>query len=100
MTLKKQYQKALEEGRIIIVGCKYSAKNGWVGFKVYEIYKNELVPIIEKEASYWNEKNGIYKCGAWGTDRRLEVILSIGYTLGLKFNEIKQNYKWLQDYFS
>ncbi len=96
MTLKKQYQKALEERRIVIVGVKYT-KAGWTGFRVYEIHKNTLVPVIEEKASYWKDKKHFYECRAWGTDHRLEVILSIGYTLGLKFNEIRQNYQWLQD---
>lgn len=92
---KLQYKKALEQGKIIIIGCKFTA-NGWTGFKVFRVNKNQIEPVIIKTA-YWSEKGGYYKCNAWGTDRRLEIILSIGYQLGLKFNEIRQNYKWLQN---
>ena len=53
-------------------------------------------PIVVTESAYYNDKDTNYKCVAWGTDRRLEIILSIGYALGLEFDEIKQNYKWVQ----
>jgi len=98
---KKDYQKALEKGEVVIVGNRYSQKNGWVGFNVYLIQKNQMIRIRPddslKALAYWDKKRGSFYCGAWGTDRRLEVILSIGYVLGLKFSEIRQNYRWLQD---
>jgi hypothetical protein len=101
---KNQFKKALERGSIVIVGVKYT-KMGWTGFKVYEIKGNRMEridPYTSKNLAsvgYWNEKGGYYKCNAWGTDRRLEIIINIGYTLGLKFSEIRQNYQWLQDTF-
>ncbi len=98
---KETYKKALQDGRVIIVGCKYSQKNGWTGFKVYLVTKKGTLERIDgsdiKGVGYWNEKGGYFKCGAWGTDRRLEIILSIGYALGLQFKDIRQNYQWLQD---
>lgn len=97
---KQQYKEALKCGRIIIIGCKYT-KNGWIGFKVYWIRNHGKLDRIDgtniKNVGYWNEKEGYWKCGAIGTDRRLEIILSIGYALGLEFGDIRQNYQWLQD---
>lgn len=95
----KQYKKALEDRKVFIVGTKFT-KSGWTQFRVYRIYNNQPQRIIVKDASYWNEKAHAYKCVAWGTDRRLEVILSIGYSLGLKFSDIRQNYHWFQDNFN
>lgn len=92
---KEQYKQALEDGRILIVGTRFT-KNGWVEFKAYEIVDNKLCPIMIEKSAYWNKNNYNYRCLAWGTDRRLEIILSIGYNLGLTFHEIKQNYRWIQ----
>lgn len=91
---KTQYKNALKTGRILIIGTKYTT-NGWTSFRVFLIKDNNLIP-IQVKAPYWNEKDWCYKCTAWGTDRRLEIILSIGYELGLKFHEIRQNYHWKQ----
>lgn len=101
-TFAQHYKEQLEKGNIFIVfivGTKYT-KNGWTEFKVYELrHKKGIIyhfPINCGKSPYWNEKKFLYKCTAWGTDRRLEIILSIGYSAGLSFAEIKQNYKWFQ----
>lgn len=92
MITKDEYKKALEEKRILIHGCKYT-RNGYTEFSVYEIKDNKLFDIDVPTASY-HAKNcfNLYKCSAWGTSRTLEIILAIGYELGLRFDEIKQNY--------
>lgn len=97
---KQEFKRALEDRKVLIVGTKYTT-NGWTEFRVYIIEKSKagLTPfkqVLVEDAPYFNKKNWSYKCVAWGTDRRLEVILGIGYTLGLKFHEIRQTYEWLQ----
>lgn len=92
---KQQYKKALQERRIMIVGTKMT-RNGWTEFDVYELLKRpnkygSRMERVEVDCAYSME-NGGYKCVAWGTSRTLEIILSIGYKLGLDFNEIRQNY--------
>lgn len=90
---KGEYKKALEAGKIYITGSKYTS-NGWTQFKVWRLFKNKLIPIWVN-CPYANEKNWDYRCVAFGTNRQLEIILSIGYELGLEFNEITQNYRLL-----
>ena len=91
---KKQFKTALEKRRIYIVGCKYTS-NGWTGFNIYQLKNNSLIPVIVEKCPYYKTSKGYYHCSTWGTNRGLEIILEIGYTLGLKFEEIKQNYLWL-----
>lgn len=101
LTLKTKFKRALERGDLLIVGTNCT-RNGWTKFRVFIPEKRTnrpgfvLVPVQVPEAAYWSERLYSYKCTAWGTDRRLEVILKIGYALGLSFDEIKQNYKWVQ----
>jgi len=86
---KDGFKKALEERRIVIIGAKWSPKNYWVGFRVFEIRNNELLE-LRGLGNLWNDKKGCYY-STWETSRPVEVILSIGSFLGLKFHEIKQN---------
>ncbi len=89
----KEFKKALEKYQIFVVGVQWT-KNGWTGFRVYHNNGGAMLQITEK-CQYWNEKKGFYQCRAWGTDRTLEIILSIGYALGLKFDEIRQSHRFL-----
>lgn len=92
---KNQYKKALEQRKIFVVGVQFTS-NGWTGFKVYWNKKVAImIPVIVEESPYWSATKGFYKCNAWGIDRTLEVILSIGYELGLEFNDIKQRHEFL-----
>lgn len=93
---KNEYKKALKEGRIFVSGCSYT-KNGWTGFRVWlwDKKNKNLKQVIVKNSPHWRETKGFYHCTGWGTDRTLRVILSIGYALSLKFDEIEQNYHWL-----
>jgi hypothetical protein len=95
MITKEQYKKALEEYRILVSGTKYT-RNGWTGFRVFEIRENKLIE-INLDCSYKSKKDWGYSCSAWGTNRILEIILAIGYKLGLEFNEIKQNWAWVSE---
>lgn len=85
----------LPDNKIIITGNTYT-RNGWTGFNVYlydstnpNWWRCRLIELCP----YWNKSRGEYKSNAWGTDRTLEVYLSIGYSLGLNFQEIKQSQK-------
>jgi len=88
---KEDFKKALEESRVIVVGVKYSQRNKWVGYRVFVIENNELYELREI-SKLWDDSKGCYYCSTWGTSRPLEVILSIAKTLGLKYEEIKQNF--------
>lgn len=94
MITKTQYKWALEARKIYIIGTKFT-RNGWTEFKVYRLAHNQLEPVIVEKSPYWSKTAYAYKCTAWGTSRVLEIILSIGYTLGLEFNEIHQRYNEL-----
>jgi len=82
-----EYKKTHQERRIFVAGAKYT-KIGWTGFRVYILKDNTLKEVIVKDSPYWNQKDFMYKCGAIGTNRVLEITLSIGYALGLKFEDI------------
>lgn len=88
----RKYRQALRTGKINVVGVS-STRNGWVGFRLFT--QDDSTQIVVKQSAYWSKSKGFYHCVAWGTDRRLEVVLSVGYTLGLQFNEISQQYRWL-----
>ena len=96
---KNQFKKALEKGNVYVVPSKYT-RNGWTEYRIYRmahnkvIGKTDLLPVIVSDSQYHKEGN-IYKCVAWGTNRVLEIILSIGEVLGLSFHEIAQNYQML-----
>ena len=85
---KEEYQKATQQRRIVFAGRKYT-KDGWTHFMPYivPLHGNEdgteLKLVIVEESSYWNKKTHDYQCNAWGSNRVLEVFLSIGYALGL-----------------
>lgn len=95
MITKEQYKKALEENRIVVSGTKYTS-NGWTGFRVFEIKGNKLNEILI-DCDYKSKKDWGYSCSGFGTNRILEIIIAIGYKLGLEFNEIKQNWQWVSE---
>lgn len=43
----------------------------------------------------WSLPFFFFRCNAIWTSRPLEIVLAIGYALGLKFSEIKQNFQVL-----
>ena len=92
-TTKEEFKQALDERRVIVTTAK-ETKNGITGYNVY-IYKPEVkyyqYIFLHGMGPYWSEKKGYYHIVAWGTSRINEIILSIGYHLGLKFHEINQN---------
>ena len=85
---KEAYKKAIDERRIVVTGARHTSANGWTAFRVYEVRDNKLYPIVCTESPYWSEKYRYYRCTAWGTNRVLEIFLSIGYVLKLNFHEM------------
>jgi hypothetical protein len=90
---KDDFKKALDEKRVIITGALLT-RNGWTGYNVYIINQpggNFPFTMLSGMSPYWSEKKRFYHIVAWGTNRTLEIILSIGENLGLSFGEIKQS---------
>lgn len=94
MITKQQYKKALENRKIDIVGIKCT-RNGWTEFRVYRQTPHGHEEVRVETSPYWSKTKQAYWCTAWGTSRTLEIILSIGYELGLDFSEIRQRYNEL-----
>lgn len=92
---KEIYKKALEEGRVYMSANNHTRS----GITQYNLYILNPTPDITGmvqvcgHSNYWSDAKQVYWVCAWGTSRPLEVILSVGYKLGLKFEEIRQ--KWI-----
>jgi len=65
-------------------------KNGITGYNLY-IQEGETIIRLFQGSNYWSNKKECYHCTAWGTSRALEIYLSIGRNLGLKFKDLKQS---------
>jgi len=89
---KEQFKQALDEGRVIITG-EMKTRNGWTGFNVYilELGSDRPWYRLLNIGPYWSEARRLHHCTAGGTSRALEIILGIGYRLGLKFDEMPQS---------
>jgi len=86
---KEIFKKALEEKRVFTT-TKIKTQKGITGYNLYLIKKNLDILWICGYSAYWSDNRECYHITACGTNRPLEIILSIGYNLGLKFHEIKQ----------
>ena len=84
---KAEFLSAVKEGRIVAVGTHWT-RNGWTGFRFFELRDNSLMQLFVENASYYSKTQHLYRCTAWGTNRVLEVFLAIGYALGCDFNEM------------
>ncbi|MDZ4246786.1 MAG: hypothetical protein U1D67_06690 [Dehalococcoidia bacterium] len=94
---KEVYQAALEEGRVYITG-QNSGRNGVTMYKLYINKPTSDSPGLAQVrgiGNYWSQKKNCYWVTAWGTSRELEIILNVGYALGLQFHDIKQNWRSL-----
>jgi len=92
---KTRFKNALESNRVFMTS-EMQTRNGVTGYNVY--IKDAKGPTMRQllgHSSYWSDTKRCYHCTAWGTSRPLEIILSIGYELGLKFNQIKQSWTFL-----
>jgi hypothetical protein len=65
-------------------------KNGITGFNFYLLNEDGTIRRVIG-GSAWNEKKGYYHKTALGTDRKLEILFSIAYDLGLNFHDVEQN---------
>lgn len=90
---KTIYKNALKEGRVYLTVASQTS-NGTTGYNLYILdKKTRYMKYVCGHSCYWSNTKGYYHVVAWGTSRPLEVILSVGYNLGLKFEEIRQNYR-------
>ena len=89
---KTKYKNALKAGRVYLTSAM-ETKNGVTGYNLYvKNPKDKSMMLVCGHSPYWSDKKRCYHVVAWGTSRPLEVILSVGHSLGLKFSDIKQNY--------
>ena len=96
MITKTKFKNALESGRVYLSTEIQNSRNGITGYNVYvRDAKTGVMSKITGHSPYWSEKKWCYHCVAWGTSRPLEIILSIGYELGLDFHDIKQRWNYL-----
>ena len=90
---KTIYKNALKKGNVYL-STAMQTRNGITGYNVYIKRPGEMRQVFG-HSDYWSENKRCYHCTAWGTSRPLEIVLSIGYKLGLKFHDIKQNWNFL-----
>ena len=92
---KTLYKNALKSGRVFMTTAK-TTRNGVTGYNLYiKNAKNNQMRYICGHSPYWSDKKEYYHVTCWGASRPLEIILSIGHSLGLKFSEIKQNWNYM-----
>jgi hypothetical protein len=65
-------------------------KNGVTGWNFYLLNEDGTIKKV-MGGTAWNEKKGYYHETAYGTDRKLEILLSVAYDLGLNFHDVEQN---------
>ena len=92
---KTKYKNALKSGRVFMTTAM-QGRNGVTGYNLYiKDAKGSTMRLLCGHSSYWSDKRRCYHCCAWGTSRPLEIILSVGYKLGLGFHEIEQNWNYM-----
>lgn len=90
---KEVYKKALENGNVVMTAANHG-RNGITQYNLYISTPDGLCS-VRGHSSYWSKAKQCYWVTCWGTSRPLEIILSVGYSLGLDFHEIKQNWRFL-----
>lgn len=90
---KTIYKNALKKGNVYLTSA-LQTRNGITGYNVYVKRDGRMLQLLG-HSDYWSEGKRCYHCTAWGTSRPLEIILSIGHALGLKFHEMKQNWSYM-----
>ena len=89
----EEFQQALNEDRIYVVGSYYNPTKGWTRFRIYMLKNDLMFPVVVPEASLYYKKNtGEYRCTTIGTSRPLEIIVSIAYALGIPIDKINQSW--------
>ena len=87
------YKNALAKGKVYMSANNHT-RNGITEYNLYIKTKNGMMRVVG-HSPYWSDNKCAYWVTAWGTSRPLEVILSVGSSLGLKFHEIKQNWTFI-----
>lgn len=92
---KTLYKNALKSGRVFM-SAALQTRNGITGYNLYiKNAKDSQMRTVMGHSPYWSDKRECYHVTCWGTSRPLEVILSVGHSLGLKFDEIPQRWTFL-----
>jgi hypothetical protein len=65
-------------------------KNGITGWNFYLLNEDGTIKKVVG-GSAWDEKKGYYHKTALGTDRKIEILSSVAYDLGLNFHNVNQN---------
>jgi hypothetical protein len=71
-----------------IFTSKMITKNGVTGWDFYLLKNGEFKRVIGGKT--WSDKKDCHRNTAWGVNRALDLLLAIGYDLGLKMEEIDQ----------
>jgi len=82
-------KKEFKEAKNYIFTYANITKNGVTGWNFYLLNNKGIKRVIGGPC--WNDKRGYYHNTAWGLDRALDILLSIAYSLGLKFHDVEQN---------
>ena len=90
---KTIYKNALAKGKVYMSANNHT-RNGITEYKLYVKTKDGLTQ-VRGHSPYWSKRKQAYWVTCWGTSRPLEIILSVGYELGLEFHDIKQNWNFL-----
>lgn len=99
---KEMFKEALEEKRVYLTSELKTAK-GVTGYNVYiqdfstgeNGHRGPQIMWLCGHSPYWSDSKECYHCTAWGLSRPLEIILSIGYKLGLTFQEMPQTHQMI-----
>lgn len=82
---KQEFLKAKE----YLFTCANKTSNGVTGYNFYLLDKKRNRKRVVG-GDYWSGNKGYHWVTCWGTYRPLEILLSVGYKLGLKFHQIEQ----------
>ena len=92
---KTLYRNALKSGRVYM-STAMRTRNGITGYNLYiQNAKNRDMRSVCGHSGYWSNAKECYWVTCWGTSRPLEVILSVGHSLGLTHAEIPQRWNYL-----
>ena len=92
---KTLYKNALKAGRVFM-STAMQTRNGITGYNLYiQDAKDKSMRMVCGHSPYWSDKKRCYWVTCWGTSRPLEVILSVGNSLGLKHGDIRQNWNYM-----
>ena len=89
------YKRALETGKVYMVSNDKGSQ-----WKVYILRKGRngrmYMAHVYGHSSLWSGRYNAYHVTCIGMSRPLEIVLSIGYNLGMQEGDIRQNWTVLQ----